>query len=442
MNRLFLLLTTLLLGVLLSCNGAGKPGVMVEAVEKTDSCRADANNSYEVYIPKRTDADRKLPLLVILDSHGSGKFALDKFKQVANKFPAVLVASNLVKNGFPGYDAAILTLINDVRQKYPVGETVFLTGFSGGARMALGYAQAHAVNGLILCGALAGSDQISALHCPVLSISGMDDFNFMETAQYLFQQQPMPGNLNIELTNASHDWPDSLMLANAFGFLRLSCKSDELVAPSQSQLDAYCRTQQARISTLQKQGDYLKATLIARNMASTEVFDGEGKTFTSTYNSLKTSREYTSALEQLGKCLNKEISPRQPYIDAFMKRDSTWWKNEIRTNDAKIKSEPDAYTRDMYRRIKGFWGIACYSLGNQAVQQRNADALTRIVAIYHALEPDNSYVYYFAAFPYYWQGNNVAAAALLKKALMLGFTDVNQLKKDFSETVWSKALAK
>jgi dienelactone hydrolase len=415
---------------------------MLAAMQKTDSCRADAKNTYEVYIPNRTDADRTLPLLVILDSHGSGKFALAKFKQAANRFPAVLVASNLVKNGLAGYDAAIMTLINDVRQKYPVGETVFLTGFSGGARMALGYAQAHPVNGLILCGALAGSDQINALRCPIISISGMDDFNFMETAQYLFQQQPMPGNLNIELTNASHDWPDSLMLANALGFLRLSCKSDELAASSPSQLEAYCRAQQARISTLKKQGDYLKATLIARNMSSVEVFDGEGKTFTSIYNSLKSSREYTLSLERLANSLNKEISLREPYIEAFTKKDSLWWKNEIKANEANIKFAPDEYMQDMYRRIKGFWGIVCYSLGNQAVQQRNVDALNRIVAIYRMLEPDNSYVYYFAAFPYYWQGNNEAAVASLKKGLKLGFTDLNQLKRDFPETVWSKVFAK
>ena len=86
------------------------------------------------------------------------------------QYPAVLIASNLVKNGFDGYDGAIQTLIDDVHQKYPVGEVVFITGFSGGARMALGYALVHPVNGLILCGALANADQLNAVHCP--------DFNF------------------------------------------------------------------------------------------------------------------------------------------------------------------------------------------------------------------------------------------------------------------------
>ena len=52
-------------------------------------------------------------------------------------------------------------------------------------RQALGYALTHKLSGLILCGALASADQINAITCPVFAISGMDDFNFMETAQYL-----------------------------------------------------------------------------------------------------------------------------------------------------------------------------------------------------------------------------------------------------------------
>ena len=143
MNRKFLLLYSMLLCGLVSCNSTSKSTGTVQVVEKTDSCKSDSKNSYEVYIPARHSATDKLPLLVIIDAHGNGKFALDKFRQAARQYPAILVASDLIKNGFEGYEASIQTLIDDVRQKYPVSETVYLTGFSGGARMALGYALTH-----------------------------------------------------------------------------------------------------------------------------------------------------------------------------------------------------------------------------------------------------------------------------------------------------------
>ena len=207
----------------------------MKAVEKTDSCKLDPNNIYEVYIPEK-NPEEKLPLLIIIDAHGSGKFALEKFKQAANQYPVILVASDFIKNGFENYQAAIQTLIDDVKQKYPAGETIFMTGFSGGARMALGYALNHQPKGLILCGALASADQINALHCPIISISGMDDFNFVETAQFLFQDNLIPKNLKIELTNASHDWPESTLLSNAFGFLWLSTQAEDIPSPPKSQI--------------------------------------------------------------------------------------------------------------------------------------------------------------------------------------------------------------
>jgi alpha/beta hydrolase fold. len=437
MNRLFLLISAMLLCGLVACSEAGKSSQTVKAIAKTDSCKLDSRNTYEVYMPQRGNADQKLPLLVIIDAHGNGKFTIDKFKQGANLYPTLLVASNLVKNDFEGYVEAIQTLVNDVRQKYPVGNIIFVAGFSGGARMVLEYALTHPVNGLILCGALANSDQINALHCSVISISGMDDFNFMETAQYLFQEQQTPTNLKIELTNDSHGWPHNLMLANELGFLRLSCQTEDIPSLPKSQLERYCQGQQLRIDSLQQNGDFLKAALVARNMTTTEPFNND-KTFAASYNKLKSNREYTSQLTRLEKYLQFEISVRQPYLNAFQTKDTLWWKNEIKTLAEKINTEQDPYAKDTYRRIQGFLGIASYSFCKQAIDGQNADALNKILSIYRMLEPQNPDMLYFSAFTYLWKGENDATIAMLQKALNAGFTDRKQLNKDFPESITSR----
>ena len=436
MNRLFQLLGWVLLCGWLSCSNADPVKNTYAATEKTDTCKLDPNNTYEVYIPQRNNDVKKLPLLVIIDSHGGGKFALEKFKEAANQFPAVLIASNLVKNNYGGYQEAIQTLIVDARQKYPIGETVFMTGFSGGARMVLGYALNHQVDGLIMCGALANSDQIKTLSCPLISISGMDDFNFMETAQYLFQEQSIPDKLKIELINASHSWPDNQVLANALGFLRFSCKASDMPPQSKSQLKMYCQHQQSKIDSLKQSGDFLKAALLARNMASTEPFSD--KTFASTYEAIKTNTEYISQMNRLEKYLNYEISVRQQYIDAFQTKDTLWWKNEIRTIEEKIKTEQDSYLKDTYLRIKAFWGIASYSLCNQAVKGKNAEVLNKILSIYRMLEPENPDMFYFSAFPYFWKKNNEATYSMLNKALEAGYTNMGQLERNFPESITAR----
>jgi len=428
------LLIVLLFASMTSCSASTKPNRSMPTVEKTDTCRLDASNSYEVFVPE-IGPNESLALLVIVDAHGAGKFALKKFKSAAEKYPMVLVASNTVKNGFAGSDQALKSLIDDVRQKYPVGKTLFLTGFSGGARMALSYALGHPVDGLILCGAMAGREQLATLSCPVISISGMDDFNFPETAQYLFQEDKMPANLKIELTRASHSWPDSRMLANAVGFLQLSASKDGTV--SDTALLNYTHQQQTRIDLLKNQGDFLRAALIARNIASVSAFDPT-KTFVSTYNSLKADNGYIRRMKKLSECLTTEIAARPTYIDAFTTKDLAWWTNEIKTVNQFIKTERDSFDVDMYRRIKGFWGIACYSLCKQAVAQHNIEALQKTLGIYSAIEPDNADMFYFSAFPAYWKGDSKSTIDILRKSIKAGFSDKVQLKSDFPVTIWSE----
>ena len=159
--------------------------------------------------------------------------------------------------------------------------------------------------------------------------------------------------------------------------------------------------------------------------------------FASSYTTLKTSTDYTSQLNQLKNALNFEIKARQPYIDAFTTKDSLWWKNEINSINEKIETEKDPFKIDMYKRIKGFWGIACYTFGNQAVKEKNVQTLNKIISIYRMLEPENSYRIYLSAFPYYWKGNNEATISVLKKAQEAGFTEMSQLKQDFPQSIYS-----
>jgi predicted peptidase len=97
MNRFLPVLFAILFFELVSCVYSGKSKEISEAVSKTDTCKSDSQNTYEVYIPERNNTNEKLPLFIIIDAHGNGAFAMDKFKLSARNFPAVLVASNLVK---------------------------------------------------------------------------------------------------------------------------------------------------------------------------------------------------------------------------------------------------------------------------------------------------------------------------------------------------------
>jgi len=431
MKQTFLYL--LLLFALFSCASSVKPKEDAEPVIATDTCASDHKNTYEVYIPERKTVGEKLPLLVIIDSHASGKFALEKFKKAANEHHAILLASNLVKNGFAGYVSAIKEMITDASQKYPVNGTVFMTGFSGGARMSLAYASTNRIDGLIMCGALGNTKQITAVKCPVVSISGTDDFNFAETAQFLFQEHLIPGNLKIELTDASHSWPDSTTLSNMFAYLVYSNSADTKTEA----LNEFSKKQLKLIEQLKKAGDYLKAYLVARNLSKTSPFNTD-KTFESKLLAIKNSAEFVNQMKRLKECLTFEMSNRQQYVNALIDKDTLWWKTEIAKNDSLVASEQDRFVSDMYKRIKAFWGIACYSLSNQAKRASDPNGLDKVISVYKILEPENPDMFYFSAYSYLLKQNTEKAVFMLKNAQKYGFSDNKLMQKDFPRDILSQ----
>ncbi len=66
--------------------------------------------------------------------------------------------------------------------------------------------------------------------------------------------------------------------------------------------------------------------------------------------------------------------------------------------------------------------------------------LNKIVFVYRTLDPENPYVLYFSAFPYFRKGNNEATISILNKSIQAGFFDIAQIKNDFPESITSKLI--
>ena len=138
----------------------------------------------------------------------------------------------------------------------------------------LGYAVNHPVSGVIACGAFASPDQLAAIHCPVMGLIGMDDFNFPEMVQYILKPENTPSHVHIELTEASHAWPAESRLTSVFGWFRLSASSNK--EASKQEIATFVKEQQVRIDSLTEAGELLQAACISRNMASVEAFEKAG----------------------------------------------------------------------------------------------------------------------------------------------------------------------
>lgn len=433
MRKRLSLTSLLLISIIWSCSGTvkSKQGSTLKFIQKADSCITNPKNSYQLYIPKRTNSNEKFPLLVILDAHGDGKFALEKFIPAALEYNTILAASNSVKNGYGDYQYAIQEVIADIQKKYPVNTSIYITGFSGGSRMALAYAAKHSLNGLLLCGALGTREQIISTSCPVVSVSGTDDFNFIETAQYILQEGTCPSNLRIELTDNFHSWPDNKMLVNALGYLLIDKNSPQLA------FQFFRFKQQMRLDSLSRKNDLIRIETISRNMALNPYFD-ENQKYEELHELLLKSPAYIFQINRLSKYLNQEVAIWQTYTEAFSSKSQDWWEKEIASNEERIKLAKNPYQKDLYLRIKGFLGINCYSYCKQAIAQQNTTMLRKMLVIYKAIEPNNTDMLYFSAFIPFWEGNSTATIEALKKATRTGFSDLAELRADFPESISSK----
>ncbi|HAH22256.1 MAG TPA: hypothetical protein DCL77_00540 [Prolixibacteraceae bacterium] len=367
-----------------------------QEINKTDKCQNHVAHTYQVFVPSADPSCKSLPLLVVIDPHGDGKLAVKQFKEAAQTYKVVLIASNLVKNNVAGYLQLLDELIADARSKYPVGNTLYLGGFSGGARMSLDYAVSRPANGVIACGALASPEQINAIKCPVMAIVGMDDFNFIEAAQFIINPATIPQNLAIETTNASHSWPESGVLARATGYLHLSSKENNTCLDTNTLLKSYVDQQTTRLNSLTQSKDELNSMLLARNLSISKPFESIGS-FRSRYEKLVKGVAFAQQRDKLVTNLQLELSIRDQYEKALQEKDSTWWKNEIPALNTKLTREKDQQKNLVYHRIKGFLGVACYSMCNRAASQKEVIVLEQVVPIYRILEPDNPDQLYYSA---------------------------------------------
>lgn len=386
-HRLFIF--SMLISIVSACQPSHQKTENQVTVEKKDSCLTHPAHSYQVYIPARTNS-ANLPLLVAIDPHGSGKTAVDHLKEAVKTYPAILVASNLIQNNDRNYIRELDELIADVKKRYPVDDHIYLVGFSGGARMVLGYATNHKVSGVIASGAFANHDQLSAIKCPVMGLIGMDDFNFLESVQYLLNPSTLPANAHIELTNASHEWPPKNRLTNVWGWFQLANKST-----AGQKISPYVKQQQSRIDSLAEAGNFIQAVCIGRNMASVGTFEKAGSFHAST-NELIKKEAYKLQLSKLTESLQFEVKMRQTYGKALLDKKADWWEKEISSLHEKMNSEPDEMMRMAYKRLSGFIGIVCYSYAGQFAARKDIPHLKQILMVYRLAEPDNPDMKHFS----------------------------------------------
>jgi pimeloyl-ACP methyl ester carboxylesterase len=392
------------------------------------------DNLYAFTMPERHGTN--LPLFVLIDPHGNGRLAVDKFKPALQDYRFVAIGLNNVRNNTPHYDVLIKKAVSKATDELHADKAcIFYCGFSGGARMAFQYALANDCKGVIMCGAGPQKNTVVQIKFPMVNVSGFRDFNFIE--QYYPPDSYLatrPDFISLYF-DGKHEWPPPYIIKESISFLMLK---------SGLQNNIYEKSQNNITPILDKAGrllsarDYMQAFKVLEKAYKT-CDDKNQEILLSALRKMKNDNDFKTYFLSFENILRDEIARNQNYYKCLFTESPNWWTNEIAEIDAMSAGSKDPLLASSYARTRAYLGVLLYSVTSSFVYNQRDRKLTEILmTIYENLEPENPDVYYFKSLNALRHSDTASCLNYLEKSKKLGFSDFSLLKKDYPEKVYRK----
>src|SRR5262249_46308143 len=148
------------------------------------TCAGDPTQTYALYLPSGYSTDRTWSVLMAFHPAARGRAMVEKYQAAAEQYGYIVAGSNTSRNGpMTGSDTAVRAMSGDLGRRFAIdADRVYLTGMSGGARVALQVALLNKnIAGVIASSA--GYPDVkprASVAFPIFATAGTDDFNFLE----------------------------------------------------------------------------------------------------------------------------------------------------------------------------------------------------------------------------------------------------------------------
>jgi poly(3-hydroxybutyrate) depolymerase len=210
-------------------------GVIVDDVVSGD----DAAQSYALYLPSDYTPDRAWSLLLAFHAGARGRAMVEKYRAAAERYGYVVAGSNTSRNGPADVSAAaVRAMSRDAGRRFTIDAArVYLTGMSGGARVALGVALGpNDIAGVIASSAgFPDARPRKSVRFPIVATTGTDDFNYLEM-RTLDRQLTSPHRLVV--FDGGHTLPPDDVALEAIEWLELHAMQTGRRAPDPALVEA------------------------------------------------------------------------------------------------------------------------------------------------------------------------------------------------------------
>ena len=147
-------------------------------------CAGDPSQSYALYLPSSYSPERTWSLLLGFHPAARGRAIVETYRAAAEQYGFVVAGSNNSRNGpWQVSGASAQAMSADLGQRFAIDEKRFyLTGLSGGARVALQFALANKIIAGVIASSAGYPDSQPRKTLPfvIFSTAGTEDFNYIE----------------------------------------------------------------------------------------------------------------------------------------------------------------------------------------------------------------------------------------------------------------------
>ena len=212
------------------------------------TCADDQTQSYALYLPSDYTPERPWNLLLAFHPGARGRAFAEKYQAAAEHFGYIVAASNNSRNGsWEVTTQAVRAMSRDVGRRFSVdAQRVYLTGHSGGARVAMEVALGpNDIAGVIASSAgFPDAEPRRSVKFAVFGTAGTDDFNYLEMRRL---DAALTSPHYLAVFEGGHTLPPDSVAAEALEWLELQAIRSGRRAEDRRLIDALFASRLQRI---------------------------------------------------------------------------------------------------------------------------------------------------------------------------------------------------
>ncbi|HMF55181.1 MAG TPA: hypothetical protein VK619_02365 [Pyrinomonadaceae bacterium] len=408
-------------------------------------CRADAAQSYALYLPSNYTPARKWPMLYAFDPLARGRIPVELFREAAEKYGWIIVGSNNSRNG-PMTIAveAIKAVWADTHARFSVDDRrIYATGFSGGARVAsiFGGICGDCVAGVIGCGAGLHPQLPLAPNIPFnfFGTIGTNDFNFPELKALDEALTKFRIPHRVALFDGTHEWAPQPLATEAIEWMEIQAIKSGRRTRDEALVNALWRKGLELAHGLETSGKIYEA--YQRYDALYQSFDGlldasdagrkiaQLRETDEVKKALREENEQVRRQQLLMNQLGAALAGRNDPDSRF--QTSGQFKQMLAELKKNARENEDTGQRRVARRVLNALFARFYETGTVLLQrQRSYDEAVYNLEIAAEIAPKSPQVFFDLARAYALNGDKKKAIQALRTAVGLGFTELNAITSD------------